>query len=537
MNHRNQQFRYLFDASPDPIAITKVADGRILLINREFARMSGFSEEEAVGRDPVALGIWPNPEERLNCLAHLQQHGELRNVELTFRCKTGETAPFLISAAFVELDGALCTITIARDMREIKRIQRELITARENAEAASRTKTEFLSSMSHEIRTPMNAILGMSELLAETTLDATQRKYLSLMRSNGATLVRLIDDILDLAKIESGRMFLESTAFELAPLLRGVIDTLAVRAHEKSLVLGTSVASGVPAWLIGDPLRLRQILINLVGNAIKFTEAGSVAVSVSATAIDDGVMLGLGVADTGIGIPADKLSAIFSSFTQADSTTARRYGGSGLGLAIVKRLVQLMGGEITAASQTGVGSIFTVRAPFKLWHAAVPKGAAAASAANGTQSMRSVKPAHNGTGRALDILVADDSPDNRFLLRRFVSRLPYRLDEAENGGDAFNRFKAHRYDLILMDMQMPIMDGYTAVRLMRQWETHRTRGHTPVVALTASALPEDIARCLDAGCDFHISKPIDRVTLLDAIERATVQAERPAMTSIAPDFS
>ncbi|MGH8012762.1 MAG: ATP-binding protein [Candidatus Binataceae bacterium] len=534
MNHSNQQFRDLFDASPDPIAITRIADGRIVLINREFARISGYSEQEVAGRDPVSLGIWPNPEERLNCLAHLQRYGELRSVELTFRSKSGETAPFLISAVFVELDGALCVITIARDMREIKRIQRELITAREQAEAASRAKTEFLSSMSHEIRTPMNAILGMSELLAETSLDATQRQYLSLMRSNGAALVRLIDDILDLAKIESGRMFLESAAFELEPLLRGVIQTLAVRAREKSLALGASVEPGVPAWLIGDPLRLRQILINLVGNAIKFTEAGRVKVKVSANAIEDGVTLELCVGDTGIGIPKDKLSAIFSSFTQADSTTARRYGGSGLGLAIVKRLAELMGGEITAESEVGEGSTFTFRAPFKIWPASVSKEAVAPDAANSLSSRSRVKPADKGVGRALHILIADDSPDNRFLLRRFVSRSPYRLDEAENGDDAFTRFKAHRYDLILMDMQMPVMDGYTAVRLMRQWESRRTRKHTPVVALTASALPEDIARCLEAGCDFHISKPIDRVTLLDAIERATIQAEHgAAMTSIA----
>jgi PAS domain S-box-containing protein len=520
----NQQFRQLFDASPDPIAITRVASGRFILVNREFTRMSGYSHEEAVGSDPIELGIWPNPDERLRCLETLRKYGELRNVEMTFRSKTGEQGAFLISAAFVEFEGELCVITIARDVSEMKRIQRELVAARESAEAASRAKSEFLSSMSHEVRTPMNAILGMSELLAETALEPTQRHYLSLMRSNGAALLRLIDDILDLAKIESGRMHLENTAFELGAVLRGVTDTLALRANEKSLTLTTTIASDVPRVLSGDPLRLRQVLINLVSNAIKFTETGGVSISVTAEKSADTDVLRFAVSDTGIGIAPEKLSEIFSSFTQADSSTARRFGGSGLGLAIVKRLVELMGGEISVESRLGVGSTFEFRARFKQSAAHPEPAPAAISIAN-----KNPGPAD---ARRLHILLADDSPDNRFLLRRFVTRASHRLDEAEDGGDALARFKRHHYDLVLMDMQMPVMDGYTAVRLMRQWENRHLRPHTPVIALTASALPEDIARCLEAGCDFHISKPIDRVTLLDAIQRATVnlsmerQAER-----------
>ncbi|MGH7933707.1 MAG: ATP-binding protein, partial [Candidatus Binataceae bacterium] len=420
------------------------------------------------------------------------------------------------------------------DMSDIKKIQQELVAARDAAEAASRAKSEFLSSMSHEIRTPMNLILGMAELLAETELDPRQRQYLAMMRSNGSALLSLINDILDLAKVESGRLSLESTEFDLEALLNGVAETLALRAREKRLALTIAIAPEVPRALIGDSLRLRQVMINLVGNALKFTERGEVAINVTRESCADAGMLHFAVADTGIGIPADKLIDIFSSFTQADSSTARRFGGSGLGLAIVRRVVDLMGGRVWVESRLGVGSTFHFTARIK----AQPGAAKPASILPAPSRISSaiVAPAKTAppvealsvsAAPALNILIADDSPDNRFLLRAFLKRQLYRFDEADNGRAALEKFKLGRPGLVLMDMQMPVMDGYTAVTLIREWESEQDLPRTPIIALTASALREDVDRCLAVGCDFHVSKPVSRVALLDAMRVAIASGAEP----------
>ena len=258
----------------------------------------------------------------------------------------------------LELNGEPCAVALIRDITEIRRAHDELLAAREQALAASRSKSEFLSTMSHEIRTPMNAILGMADILSETDLDGDQQGYLETMRSNGTVLLSLIDDILDLAKVESGRLKLETVEFDLPELIAKMAETLAPRAHGKGLELVVRVLPGTPTWVVGDPLRLKQVLMNLLGNAIKFTEAGEVVLTVRPGDGTEEGSLRFSVGDTGIGISRDELGGIFSYFTQADSSTTRKYGGSGLGLAIVRRLVGLMGGEIWAESEPGQGSTF-----------------------------------------------------------------------------------------------------------------------------------------------------------------------------------
>jgi CheY-like chemotaxis protein len=367
--------------------------------------------------------------------------------------------------------------------------------------------------MSHEIRTPMNAIIGIADLLAKTPLSPEQNKYVQIFRRAGDNLLHLIDDILDLSKVESLQLELERTGFSLNDLLEKVTEMVAVRAHEKGLALVCNIAPKVPTDLVGDPTRLRQVLLNLLGNAIKFTESGEVALRVApdAGSCVPGA-LRFTVSDTGIGIAGEKLGAVFERFTQADSSTTRRYGGSGLGLTISKRLVELMGGRIWVESQVGKGSVFSFAVPLEI---------------RARTRRRTAVPV--GTGPepalpALHILLVEDSPDNRTITVAYLKDTPYRVDIAENGAIACEKFTAGHYDLVLMDRQMPVMDGLTATRAIREWEQANRRSPTPIVALTAAALKGDQEQCMAAGCTAYLTKPIKQEVLLQAIKELALVA-------------
>ncbi len=533
----------------------------------------------------------------------------------------------------------------------------DLDKSRMAALSASKAKSEFLSSMSHEIRTPMNAVLGMSELLAETELSSDQRHYLEIMVANGNALLELINSILDLARIESGRMQIEKTEFDLSDLIDQTISTFGVSAHGKGLELAAHIAPGVPDQLVGDPLRLRQVLVNLLGNAIKFTELGHVVLEVDRAPAPASGELIFTVTDTGIGIAPDKLDAIFASFTQADSSTTRIHGGTGLGLAIAQRLVTMMGGKISLQSVLNQGSKFSFAIHFDLGskriapnHPVVTSlvgyrvlkvddyqvnrliaremmmscGAEVGEAASGEQALTAVHEARDSARPyqiilldmrmpgmdglevarriradhlpveplilmlssddlkpqverlrevALDaylvkpitrkelfraiyrvleesnsegaiaippprpalsvpnaaagdvtkkrVLVAEDSPDNRMVIAAFLRREPYEIDFAENGEIAVNRFRAQAYDLVLMDIQMPKMDGLAATRNIRQWENDHQMARTPIIALTASVLDDDVRATVAAGCDLHLGKPIKKLNLIEAMRNST----------------
>ena len=399
-----------------------------------------------------------------------------------------------------------------------QRAEVDMQRAKALAESANRAKSEFLTTMSHEMRTPMNAILGMADLLSESPLRAEQRDYVRVFQKAGANLLELINDILDLSKVESGNVELEAIVFDPRALLERVIEMMISRASDKGLRLSLEILPDVPSNLVGDPNRLRQILVNLIGNALKFTQQGSVILRVEreAAAVGDDEALSwlrFNVVDTGIGIAGDKINMIFQRFTQADSSTTRKYGGTGLGLAISKGLVELMGGRLGCRSELGKGSTFFLSAPFEVREKGTgPAGDDSGSLVNLTAGIAERHPGHR-------ILIAEDSEYNLVLIKAYLKNSGFELDVAENGEIAVEKVMATRPDLVLMDLQMPVMDGLEATRAIRHWEATTGARPTPILALTAHAAGEGVGISLEAGCNEHLTKPIKRATLLEAISR------------------
>jgi len=383
------------------------------------------------------------------------------------------------------------------DITASKQIAQQLIAAKEAAEASRKTQAAFLATMSHEIRTPMNGIIGMTNLVSSTSLNAEQQEYMGWIKASAESLLTVLNDILDYSKIDSGQMSLESIPFSLTGLLDEVVGMYKTLSSRKNIALSWEADGDAPGVVIGDPVRLRQILNNLVSNAVKFTEQGTVAVSVSADSPSGNGLrvFRFAVADTGIGIPEALREQIFSPFLQADSSTARKFGGTGLGLAIVRRLVGLQGGDIQVESEVGRGSVFMVSIPLDVPSAAVLDAA-------------KEKPADAGTIGRRRILLAEDTPVNQRLGQLLLSKLGHDVILAEDGFKAVDAFLREKPDLILMDMQMPEMDGLEATRRIRELEKEGVVGsHVPIVALTANAMQSDRTRCIDAGMDDYIAKP------------------------------
>ena len=410
------------------------------------------------------------------------------------------------------------TRKLTEEIEQRKKAQRELKSAKESAEAANLAKSEFLAVMSHEIRTPLNAIIGMSELLQEAPMEREHRRYVEIMHNAGNTLLDLISDVLDLAKMEAGQLPLTPRPFDLHELIATTNEVLGAGAGVKRLHLGYEIDAEAPRYVEGDARWVRQILVNLIGNAIKFTERGGVTTRLSVCDEAKGRCLLLSVQDSGVGIPAEQRERIFQRFTQVDGSHTRRYGGTGLGLAITRELVERMGGRVWVESEEGRGSTFHLTLdlpPAEAPEAAVPTAA-------GVPRRKSV-----GEGEALDILLVEDAEDNVVLLRSYLKRTPHRAEVARNGMEAVEMRKNRRFDLVLMDIQMPVMDGYTATRAIRQWEEEQGVEPVPIYALTAYALNGDAEKSLAAGCDGHLSKLISKRTLLDAID-AVISGEQAA---------
>src|SRR5579884_2425718 len=510
LRHSEQTFRLLMEAAPIGICVLNAQD-RFEAVNDAYCALTGYTREELLA---AQVGDLHPPEERAAHMGRLHARsaaGRSEPVEFTLRTRTGERRTVLgRGATIMGADGQPRRLGFVVDITERKTAEEVLRRANAALERASRAKSAFLATMSHEIRTPLNGVIGLTSLLQATPLSPQQSEYVSALHASGEGLLGLISDILDFSKIEAGQLSLEVRTFDPRRLVGEVVGLFTAQARAKGLGLNAQVDPLVPALLAGDAGRLRQVLLNLVGNALKFTAQGEVEIAMSLVEESaEGALVWVAVRNTGIGIAPEAQAAMFEPFTQADASTTRRYGGTGLGLAIARRLVEAMGGQIGVESAPGQGSTFWLT--LRLARSGVAGDVIVAPASLG--------PAGVGPqGRRGRILVAEDNAINRLVAAGLLQSLGYTVETAEDGRQAMEAVERDHYDLVLMDLHMPELDGFAATAAIRERE--RTEGrHTPIVALTADALAGDAEKSLAAGMDDHLAKPVTRERLAAVLER------------------
>jgi|GEM_PF-3160324 len=542
LRESEQKYRLLTERMKYVVWSLDLETMRFLYVSPSVETLRGYTVEEVIA-EPVDAAMIPDIASSLKALMRQRAEALLSGQatadqfyvnEVEQPCKDGTTVwtEIVTTYRLNEDNGHVEVTGVARDITERKRSAEELARARDAAEAANRAKSQFLANMSHEIRTPMNAVIGLTHLALKTDLTPRQKDYLLKIRSSGHGLLGLINNILDLSKIEADRLDMEQISFSLEQVLDKIAGMLTLKAEEKGLRLFFRTDPATPRRLVGDPLRLGQILLNLVNNAVKFTEQGEVVVSVtSSSRAGDQVRLGFAVRDTGIGLLPEQQARIFEAFSQADGSTTRRYGGTGLGLAISRKLTDIMGGAITVESTPGVGSTFTVTLPFIVDTSAVEEEQNVISSSGAPGAEIESPPTLVG----MRALLVEDNDINQQVAREILQELGLVVEIAGNGRTAVELLRADpsRCDVVLMDLQMPEMDGYEATRVIRE-----TLGITdlPIIAMTAHALEEERRHCLAGGMNDHVAKPIDPPVLLAALTRwiDCSEAERQAVPAAPP---
>ncbi|NPA95668.1 MAG: PAS domain S-box protein [Thermodesulfobacteria bacterium] len=516
LNHKVEELEGIMEYAGVGIALIK--NRKFLSLNGRLAEIIGLPKEDIVGASTRLLFSSDEEYESFGKIFYpALMRGESVFYELEWKGRGGEKRWFQITATAINPGPIeeMKTVWVGNDITQLKMLQLALAEAKEKAEAANRAKSAFLANMSHEIRTPLNGVIGMLSLLSTTRLDEQQREYVQVAHSSAEALLFLINDILDISKIEAGRMEFDMVDFNLANLLEEFSRSFAMAAKKKGLEYEMKLDDNVPVCLKADPGRLRQVLLNLTGNALKFTEKGKVEVSVQLVEdLGDRVIIKFLVKDTGIGIPRDKMDLLFKKFSQVDASISRRFGGTGLGLAISKKLVEKMGGKIGVESEDGKGSIF--------WF---------------TVNLEKGDPDSEGCSKAVDdeefrlgglpenirlkgrVLVVEDNPVNQQVVVGLLRKLGLRAEAVNNGKEALEVLEMIPYDLVLMDIQMPVMDGLSASKAIRDPASKVLNREIPIVALTAHAFKEEVAKCIKAGMNDYLTKPIDNHRLVTVLKK------------------
>jgi len=501
--------RSLIEASLDPL-ITINSEGKITDMNQALSNITGITREKITGTD--FFDYFTDREKAKEVYQQAFLKGIVIDSPLTIRHRDGKLTDVLFNGSVYKDDRGYVQgiVIVARDITARKKFENELIEARHRAEEAVKAKQQFLSNMSHEIRTPMNAIVGFTKVVLKTNLDEKQREYINAIKISGDALIVLINDILDLAKVDAGKMTFEQIPFKLSVSLHAMLHLFEAKATEKNLKLIREYDSEIPEVLVGDPVRLHQVILNLVSNALKFTSKGSITVAVNVVKQDrKKIILQFSVKDTGIGIPENKLDSIFDNFQQASSGTSRVYGGTGLGLAIVRQLVLAQGGTVTVESRQGKGSAFNVSLPFKKTNEQINQ--------EPDNQRDLIDGRHYGK-----ILVVEDVALNQLLMKTLLEEAGFDLVIADNGKKAVELMKDDVFDLVLMDLQMPEMNGFEATEVIRK----ELKQNVPIIALTADVTSVDLNKCRMVGMNDYLSKPIDDKLLFKKIANYLIMDDK-----------